>query len=250
MPLVITICINSFAIIPAGTGNDFARSLNIPMNLDEAFESLSSGTINYVDLGIINDRICFACAMSLGFGPEVTKNATQKLKCLFGRGALYLGACLYMLRPKRLYHIRSIINRERVQRIKTPHLVIGNGKYHGGGFPISPVSHLQNAHLDLYYFKPVGLRQLSRLLYKVFFRNQDHTLLEEVTHRQIKEMQMWLSQPLDVDIDGDIHRFYRQIQVSVKPGALKVLAPTVAALQDKPIHSFARKLVGRHRRAS
>lgn len=240
----------TFGIIPTGTGNDFARSLNIPLNPEQAFELLSTGSLNAIDLGLLNGRICFTCAISLGFGPEVTKNAIRPLKYLFGKGALYLGALLYMIRPKPLYKISPWIDRKPVQQFKTPHLVIGNGKYHGGGFPITPQSDLQNAHFDLYFFTPVPLLQIPMLFYKVFFRNRHHTLLEEVTHQQIQEIQMALNEPLDVDIDGDIYRLYHQIHAKVHPGSLRILGPASATSQDKPIQDAAWEFVGRDSRAS
>lgn len=240
----------SFGIIPTGTGNDFARSLQIPFGLEEAFQTVSDGYVGTVDLGVLNNRICFTCATSLGFGSEVTKHATRRMKAVLGRWALYIGAMCYLFRPKPAHQLQVWMDHQPMAWLQTPHLVIGNAKYHGGGFPIAPSADLQNARFDLYYVKPIRVRQLPRLVFNVFFARRDHTLQTEITHRQIQEIQMVLNTPLDVDVDGDIYRFYRRLHAKIYPGKLRVIMPQALALQDKLIKDASWELMSRDSRAS
>jgi YegS/Rv2252/BmrU family lipid kinase len=239
----------SFGILPAGTGNDFARSLEIPMNIREALDTVTEGHVGNVDLGVLNHRLCFTCAMSLGFGPTVTRNAKRALRKLFGRLALYLGALSYLFTTKSNYKLKMRINQEEEERtVYTPHLVIGNARTHGGGFVISPSADLQNTLLDLYYVKPISFWDIPRLFYKTFKRT-DHTRFEEVTYQQIREMQMVLDQPMDVDVDGDLYRFYRRINVKVAPGKLQVFMPESMASKNKLVEDSPWDGVGRNSRA-
>ncbi len=235
----------TFGIIPLGTGNDFARSLDIPLQLDKALDALLHGETETVDLGLLNNRICFTCAISIGFGPEVTKNASRPLRHLIGRGALLVGAFMYLIRPKPNYKIKTVIDKSEIRQIKTPHLVIGNAKYHGGGFPISPKADLRNGKLDLYYFKPVALHRLPKIFLRAF-ATRNHTIMEEVIYQQIEEIKMALKAPLEVDVDGDIYTFYREVNVKVIPAKLSVLVPqrSQSSLNDELVQNKAWQLVG------
>lgn len=53
-------------IIPMGTVNNLARSLNIPMNPDDAIELLLSGTETKIDVGVANRDIYFTNMLGIG----------------------------------------------------------------------------------------------------------------------------------------------------------------------------------------
>lgn len=55
--------VTRLALIPAGTGNDFMRSANLPLSLEEATNRILSGSVKPVDAIEIDGtyEICFAC---------------------------------------------------------------------------------------------------------------------------------------------------------------------------------------------
>jgi len=67
---------STLGIIPAGTGNDFARGLGIPLDTDSAVEVLTRGIERRVDVGQANDRYFFSVAV-LGLAAEVNRRANQ-----------------------------------------------------------------------------------------------------------------------------------------------------------------------------
>ncbi len=240
----------TFGIIPVGTGNDFARSLEIPLNPQLALKAMLEGHIHAVDMGLINQRICFTCATSMGFGPEVTKTAKRSLKSLFGRGALYWGAFSYLFRKKPRHSLSIQIDDQPPKKIRTPHLVVGNAKYHGGGFPIAPKAHLKSHWLDLYYLSWRRWWEIPKLYVRVFLKKHDHTLCKEIHHQQLKTIEIRLKTPVDVDVDGDIYTFYRKMTIGIYPEKLRVMAPPWLALEHEPIESIPWNLMGRKSRAS
>jgi diacylglycerol kinase (ATP) len=240
----------TFGIIPMGTGNDFARSLKLPLNPNLALESLLQSHVHTVDMGLINQRLCFTCAASLGFGPQVTKIANKSLKSILGRGALYWGAFSYLFRKKLRFKLTLRIDNLPPQKIRTPHLVVGNAKYHGGGFPIAPLANLKSNLLELYYLRWRHWWEIPKLYFTVFVKKQDHTLCKEVYHQRLKSIELRFTSPLEMDVDGDIYTFYRKINIDIHPEKLRVMAPPWLALEHEPVESLPWKLVGRNSRAS
>ena len=73
-------------IIPLGTFNYFARSLDIPVEIEEAVDVLVSNFDRYVPVATINDRL-FLNNASLGAYPEILKNR-EKIYSRWGRSRI------------------------------------------------------------------------------------------------------------------------------------------------------------------
>ncbi|WP_294822340.1 diacylglycerol kinase family protein [uncultured Flavobacterium sp.] len=83
----------TFGIIPVGSGNGFAATLNIPMDVRQALLTIREGIVRRVDYGMINGR-CFFNNAGLSFDAEAIRIYEQKkMKGLFG----YAKACVYAL---------------------------------------------------------------------------------------------------------------------------------------------------------
>ncbi len=66
----------TLGIIPAGTGNDFARGLRLPIEIDHAVGVIVNGVDQYVDVGQANDRYFFSVAV-LGLAAEINRRANR-----------------------------------------------------------------------------------------------------------------------------------------------------------------------------
>jgi diacylglycerol kinase (ATP) len=66
----------ALGIVPAGVGNDFARGLGIPLNVQQACALLARGSLRRIDVGQANDRYFFSVAV-IGLGAEVNRKANQ-----------------------------------------------------------------------------------------------------------------------------------------------------------------------------
>ena len=95
---------NALGILPLGTGNDFARSLDIPLNPRRAARLLVSGEISSVDLGRLTrpgqPPVYFAHAATVGLNVDFAKLATRaSVRGRLGR-LTYLAAAVYALRER------------------------------------------------------------------------------------------------------------------------------------------------------
>jgi len=66
----------TLGIIPAGTGNDIARGLGIPLETASAVGGILDGIEQRVDVGQANDRYFFSIAV-MGLAAEVNRRANQ-----------------------------------------------------------------------------------------------------------------------------------------------------------------------------
>lgn len=118
-----------FALLPLGTANSFARTLNIPLDLDGAIRTIATGRRRRLDLGVINGDY-FANAAALGVSPLIGETVPHKLKRYLGRIGYLLWAiwCLLHFRPFKLY----VESDGRRTSLWATEVRIFNGRYHGG----------------------------------------------------------------------------------------------------------------------
>ena len=147
----------SLGLIPTGTGNDFAKACQIPLNWEHAArllaDRLAAGqSARTIDIGVMNDRY-FANGAGIGFDAEVTRLARAY--------RLPIGDFVYLL----------AIFRAMVDGIATPRLQIeaddfswdgpatlasvSNGPWIGGMFHIAPMAANNDAKLELMIADPV-----------------------------------------------------------------------------------------------
>lgn len=118
-----------FALLPLGTANSFARTLGIPLELDQAIEVIATGRRRRIDLGMIDDDYFANCA-AMGLSPMIGEGIPHNLKRYLGRVGYLLWAlyCLVRFRPFRLI----VDDGETVREIWAAEVRIANGSFHGG----------------------------------------------------------------------------------------------------------------------
>ena len=133
-------------IIPAGTGNDFIKSVNIPRNPMKALDLVLSMKARPVDVGGINERL-FLNVCGTGFDVTVLDYTLAAKK--YVRGILpYLIGLVRGIAHYAPVHVRFTadgVTEERDVLICS----VANGKYFGGGIPICPEAKADDGKLDL-----------------------------------------------------------------------------------------------------
>ena len=77
--------------IPAGSTNDFARTLEIPLKIKKSSQLVVNGTPSPIDIGKMNDENYFSYVASFGAFTKVSYSTSQKLKNKIGHAAYILG---------------------------------------------------------------------------------------------------------------------------------------------------------------
>jgi len=137
----------ALAVIPAGTGNDFAGALGVPKgDVAAACRILARGHLRPMDLCRVNDRY-FASSFGAGFDARVTKAANERFKRLGGIWT-YIFAVMSVIWSFRPGRMRIVADGREIS--KSPLLVaVTNWKSYGGGMYICPGAEIDDGLFDV-----------------------------------------------------------------------------------------------------
>lgn len=207
-------------LLPCGTGNDYARALGVPTDMDAALDILLNGETKTVDAGMANDQVFFNIA-GFGFDVDVLDYTEEfKPKCRNGETAYRLG-CLkavlgLKLRKSTLTFPDGTIERNVLMA------AAGVGTHFGGGMNVLPESDMSDGLLDVCIAHDVKRLGVLKLLPK--FIKGKHIGLKCITYRKTTEVSVVCDPVSRIEVDGE-RMDGTPVTFRVLPGALKVRAP-------------------------
>lgn len=134
-------------IVPLGTANDFARTLNLPIDPLQACDIIVQGRAQNVDLGEVNGKF-FCNVASIGLAVNVTEQLKHESKSRWGVLAYGLAA-LKSLRGSRSFHVEIEGDAGRF-RVWTRQVTVGNGRSYGGGMTVDESATATDGTLHLF----------------------------------------------------------------------------------------------------
>jgi len=206
-------------ILPCGSGNDFTKSVDVPLNFVEALQNLVELNIKEVDVGYIKDRFFIN---GIGFGMDgAVSHRFSKYRLIRGEIGYIWGAVIEALSYPGFRAEIAIPD----WRFNGDILLSGasNGSYHGGKFQLAPGAKVDDGLLDVYVFK--NMPRLSRLIKIPKVLNGTHLTLDEVYIKGSPYMEVTLERPVPAHMDGEpfiLEAGYHKI--GIKNKALKVLS--------------------------
>jgi diacylglycerol kinase (ATP) len=193
----------TLGVLPLGTANDFARTLQIPSDVEAACRQLAHGTVVDVDLGRVDGRP-FLNVASAGLSVAVTQALSPRLKRLLGPVA-YPVATLRAYRRHRPFTARLEFpdgDHEPLELSDLLQVAVGNGRHYGGGNAVSPTAGIDDHLLDVYAIVRGRLREhvsIARLLKDGSFVHHDR-----VHHLTTRRVRMVTDPVQPVNLDGEI----------------------------------------------
>lgn len=219
-------------LLPMGTANDFARTLEIPSDVRAACDTIAGGKLVDVDLGLCGDDYYVNLA-SVGLSVEVTKALSPWLKKSTGALAYPIAAVRAFLRHEP-FSARLTFpggDHEPVEFDRLMQVGIGNGRFYGGGMVVAPAASMDDQTLDVYVIELGRHRDILGIIR--YLKSGRFIESERVTHYLTSEVRLETEPELPVNVDGELVAHTPE-RFSVSHNALRVLVPqsSVSARYD------------------
>ena len=213
----------AFGVIPSGTGNDFAKAADIPLDWETATRLLADRVVSdavprTLDAGRVNDRY-FANGAGIGFDAKVTRIA-RAYRWPIG-DLVYLFAIFRAMQGGIATPDLSI--EADTFRLSGPVTLasISNGPWIGGMFHIAPQARNDDGTLELLVVDPVTRLRITSLLPKLM--QGKHMDEPEIRHASITRALIRCSEDLPSHLDGEVQPLCREFELEVLPEALHLL---------------------------
>jgi diacylglycerol kinase (ATP) len=219
-------------LLPLGTANDFARTLGIPSDIEQACETIAGGKIVDVDLGLAGDNY-YVNVASVGLSVGVTQALSPRLKRRIGALA-YPTAAIRAFLSHEPFSARLTFpdgDHDPVEYERLLQVAVGNGRFYGGGMVVAPQSGIDDRSLDIYAIEMGRHRDLFGVAR--YLKSGDFIRSDCVGHFRTERVRLETDPELPVNVDGEVVTRTPQ-DFSVAHNALKVLVPpeSTAARQD------------------
>ncbi|MFL6008410.1 MAG: lipid kinase [Rubrobacteraceae bacterium] len=219
-------------LLPLGTANDFARTLDIPEDIEEACKLIANGKVVDIDLGLAGDNF-YVNVASVGLSVEATRALSPWLKKSTGPLAYPVAAIRAFLKHEpfsaRLTFPEG--DHEPVEYDRLLQVAVGNGRFYGGGMIVALESGIDDKTLDIY---AIDLGRRRDLIGAVrYLKSGDFIKTDGVHNFRTPRVRLETDPDLPVNIDGEVVTRTPQ-DFSVAQNALNVLVPqdSTAARQD------------------
>jgi diacylglycerol kinase (ATP) len=173
-----------FALIPAGTGNDFQRTLGWDLeSVDSQLDRVITTESTPIDLGIV-DGEWFGAILSTGFDAVVNEKAnTMK----WPKGPMKYNAAIALELPRfRPRHFEIVLD-DRTISTEAMLIAVANGRSYGGGMNVCPNANIYDGLFDVMVLHPVSKVEFIKVFPRVFAGNHlSHPAVEIVRSKSVR----------------------------------------------------------------
>ncbi|MHB1417487.1 MAG: diacylglycerol/lipid kinase family protein [Chloroflexota bacterium] len=212
----------TLGLLPLGTGNDFARTLGIPLDLEGACRTIAQGHVQAVNLALLNGNYFVNTAL-IGFGAHVNHTVPNWLKRLTGKGAYALAASFALVRSPS-FETAILVDGVRIE-LRTTLVLVGNGIFHSPAKIRLPAGPGDRDRLIVQAPRDGRKSTMFRLALDVGLRGRPRPdLLMSVSGRDI---QIETNPVQEIDIDGEMSG-WTPVRATLVPKGLRVFTPAPA----------------------
>ncbi|MDZ4674472.1 MAG: diacylglycerol kinase family lipid kinase [Gemmatimonadota bacterium] len=218
----------AFAVLPVGTGNDFARGFGFSTDPGVLVRWLAAGATRRVDAGHLawpGGEEWFVNIASFGFTGAAARHADRRSKRL--GVANYAHSAVAAILAHRDYDLTLSVDGGPPVRRRLGTVVLANAPWFGSGMHVAPGARPDDGLLDLLTVEGAGRIRLLGLLAGVFTGR--HLRSRTVTVRPVRTVRLEWEGDLPLEAEGELVGARSPLTATVHPGALRMV--TQAASQ-------------------
>jgi YegS/Rv2252/BmrU family lipid kinase len=157
------------AVVPAGTGMDFARNLRLPRRPDLVAARVIAGRERAIDVGVAEEAShhLFVNFAETGLGAEVVAREARMSNLWPGRVSFLIAAMGASLRESNV-EASVLVDGAMVYDGPLVSVVIANGQYFGGGMKIAPHAAVDDGSLDILVLGDFARAELVSQAWKLY----------------------------------------------------------------------------------
>lgn len=210
-------------LIPLGTGNDFAKMLDLPTDIDDCIDALSVGHTRPVDLArVITDHTRYFVNVSAGgFSGTVNEKLTPEIKQNWGPLA-YVRCAAEALPELKAYRTEITLDDATTLALDLYNAVIANGRYVAGGTVIAPEASIDDGLLDIVLVPQNAAGNLAVIAAQIAVGG--HLTNEDVVFRRARKVAVHSTPGMWFNVDGELVSNQPAV-FELLPRALNFLAP-------------------------
>jgi diacylglycerol kinase (ATP) len=212
-------------LIPLGTGNDFARSVGVPAEIEGAIDNLLTGVARPIDVASVacegSPPRYFVNASQAGFGGAVGEDLAENGKGIWGRLAYAISA-VKSLPSLEAHRVRLTLDGESLPEFDVYNLIVANGACVAGGIPVAPCARPGDGWLDVLGFRAIPAAELALLVPQVLMG--EHLNDDAVFAKRGRFMEVTSEPALSISVDGEPVGT-SPARYQLHPGALRMVLP-------------------------
>lgn len=173
-----------FTIIPAGTGNDFVRTLGWSLDsIDAQLSKVTTTRPSPIDLGLV-DGEWFGAILSTGFDSIVNEKANTMQ---WPKGPMKYNAAIAMELPRFKPRHYEITLDDRTISTEAMLIAVSNGRSYGGGMLVCPTADITDGLFDVMVLHPISKIEFIKVFPQVFAGTHvSHPAVEIVRSKSVR----------------------------------------------------------------
>ena len=208
----------TMGVIPMGSGNGLARSLDIPMDPEAALEVIRRGYVKRIDCCEANG-VPFFVTFGVGFDAQVTASYDQK--SFRGPLSYVLSTVDQFIKHKSsLYRLH--LNGEVIEQ-KAFLVTCANADQYGNNAIIAPEAELDDGLFDVVVIRNMSLLKAPQVAINLFTKNINESASIDIyrtDHLIIEREEADYAQ-----VDGELLELGRRIEITIQKQQLPILVP-------------------------